>query len=116
MGGDAQPQIVLQMFARLLHLDQSPGEILSAGRFNLASPDPQSGFDTWTAGGDVRVQLEPHAAQWEAGLRERGHQVEVAPVGDLSGFGHAHLIQTLPNGALAGAADPRAKAGAALGR
>lgn len=116
MGGDAQPQIVLQMFARMLHLGESPGRILTAGRFNLASPDPKSGFDTWTAGGEVRVLLEPQAAVWEAGLRERGHVVEVAPVGDLSGFGHAHLIETLPGGTLAGAADPRAKAGAALGR
>jgi len=116
MGGDAQPQVVLQMMARMLHVDERPGTILSAGRFNLASPDPRSGFETWTAGGEVRVKLEPHAAHWEAGLTERGHVVEVAPVGDLSGFGHAHLIEVLPNGALAGAADPRAKASAALSR
>ena len=116
MGGDAQPQVVLQMMARLLHAGEDAGEILSAGRFTLASPDPQSGFDTWTAGGEVRVKLEPHAVHWEAGLRERGHQVDVAPLGDLSGFGHAHLIETLSSGSLAGAADPRAKAAAALGR
>ncbi len=116
MGGDAQPQIVLQMMARMLHLGQSPGQIVSAPRFNLASPDPKSGFDTWTAGGEVRVDLEPHAAVWKAGLRDRGHVVSVAPIGDLSGFGHAHLIEVLPNGTLAGAADPRAKASAALGR
>jgi gamma-glutamyltranspeptidase/glutathione hydrolase len=116
MGGDAQPQIVLQMFARMLHLGESPGQVVSAGRFNLASPDPKSGFDTWTSGGQVRVKLEPHLAHWEAGLTERGHVVEVAPMGDLSGFGHAHIIEVLPNGSLAGAADPRAKASSALGR
>ena len=75
MGGDAQPQVVLQMMARMLHVGERPGPILSAGRFNLASPDPMSGFDTWTAGGRVRVRLEPHAAHWEAGLVERGHVV-----------------------------------------
>ena len=116
MGGDAQPQVVLQMMARMLRLGESPGQILSAGRFALASPDPKSGFETWTAGGEVRVQIEPHAAYWEAGLAERGHVVEVAPRGDLSGFGHAHVIEVLPSGSLAGAADPRAKASAALGR
>jgi len=116
MGGDAQPQIVLQMMARMLHLGESPGQILSAGRFNLASPDPKSGFDTWSAAGEVRVKLEPHAAHWEAGLVARGHVVDVAPLGDLSGFGHAHLIEILPGGGRAGAADPRAKASAALGR
>ena len=116
MGGDAQPQIVLQMMARMLHLDERPGPILNAGRFNLASPDPQSGFDTWKAKGEVIVKLEPHAAHWEAGLVERGHRVEIAPAGDLSGFGHAHLIEMLSGGTLAGAADPRAKASAALSR
>lgn len=116
MGGDAQPQVVLQMMARMLHLDERPGAILSAGRFALASPEPGSGFGTWTEGGEVRVQLEPHASHWEAGLTARGHRVEVAPVGDLSGFGHAHLIEVMPNGTLAGAADPRARASAALGR
>lgn len=116
MGGDAQPQVVLQMMARMLHVGEQPGPILSAPRFALASPDPKSGFDTWTAGGEVRVQLEPHAANWEAGLVKRGHRVEVAPVGDLSGFGHAHLIETTVDGTLAGAADPRARASAALGR
>jgi len=116
MGGDAQPQVVLQMMARMLHADERPGQILSAGRFTLASPDPKSGFDTWTEGGKVRVKLEPHAEHWQAGLVERGHQVEVVPRGDLSGFGHAHLIEMLDNGARAGAADPRAKASAALGR
>ena len=75
-----QPQIVLQMFARMLHLGESPGQVVSAGRFNLASPDPKSGFDTWTAGGQVRVKLEPHLAHWEAGLTERGHVVDVAPM------------------------------------
>jgi len=116
MGGDAQPQIVLQMFARMLHIGESPGQVLNAGRFNLASPDPKSGFDTWTAGGEVRVLLEPHVAHWAPGLTERGHVVEVSKAADLSGFGHAHLIEVLPNGSLAGAADPRAKASAALGR
>lgn len=116
MGGDAQPQVVLQMMARMLHVAQSPGQILSAGRFTLASPKLQSGFDTWTAGGEVQVRLEPHAAHWQQGLVERGHEVEVVAPGDLSEFGHAHLIERLPNGNLAGAADPRAKAAAALGR
>lgn len=116
MGGDAQPQVVLQMMARMLHADESPGAILSAPRFALASPEPMSGFDTWSAGGDVRVLVEPHGAGWSDGLVQRGHTVEVAPVGDLSGFGHAHMIEVTPSGSLAGASDPRARASAALGR
>lgn len=115
MGGDAQPQIVLQMLARLLHAGQTPGEILSSGRFALASSQSGSGFDTWAADGRVIVQLEPHAADWEPGLTDRGHRVDLIDAVDLSQFGHAHMIDITANGARAGAADPRAWASAALG-
>lgn len=115
MGGDAQPQVVLQMMARMLHVGERPGAILSAPRFALASPDPLTGFDTWSAGGDVRVRIEPHAP-WADGLAERGHRVEVASISEMSGFGHAHLIEVGEAGVLSGASDPRAYASAALGR
>lgn len=115
MGGDAQPQVVLQMLARMLHLGESPGQIISAGRFTLASPEPGSGFDTWSDRGDVRVLLEPHASSWADGLTDRGHRVEVVDSADLSGFGHAHLIECT-GASLQGAADPRAWSSAALGR
>ncbi len=115
MGGDAQPQIVLQMLARLLHAGERPGTILSAPRFALASPDPTSGFETWSAGGAVRVELEPHATPWIDGLITRGHTLDIHPGGDLSGFGHAHMIDVTASG-LVGASDPRARASAALGR
>lgn len=113
MGGDAQPQIVQQMLARMLLHDQPPGQVLDAGRFVLASPDPLTGFDTWSAGGDVRVVLEPHAEHWVNGLTDRGHRVEIGR--RPSSFGHAHLIESTEHG-WAGAADPRAVVGAALGR
>lgn len=116
MGGDAQPQVVLQMMARLLHAGQRPGAVLSEPRFALASPEPMSGFDTWSASGDVRVRLEPHATEWQQPLVDRGHRVEMATIAEMSGFGHAHLIDVQPAGTLAGAADPRAFAAAALGR
>jgi len=116
MGGDAQPQVVLQMMARMLHANQRAGAVLSAPRFALASPDPLTGFDTWAAAGEVRVRLEPHASDWQQPLVDRGHRVEMATVSEMSGFGHAHLIEVTPSGTLAGAADPRAFASAALGR
>jgi len=116
MGGDAQPQVVLQMLARMLHVEESPGAILSAPRFALASPAQGSGFDTWSAGGDVLVRLEPHAEGWADVLTQKGHRVEVAKISEMSGFGHAHLIAVTESGARAGASDPRAYASAALGR
>jgi gamma-glutamyltranspeptidase/glutathione hydrolase len=45
-------------------------------------------------------------------LAERGHELGTA---DHSQFGHAHLIEVTEHGSLAGAADPRALAGAATG-
>ena len=46
-------------------------------------------------------------------LRERGHEVTEID-GIFGSFGHAHLIEVTDDG-LAGAADPRALIGAAVG-
>ncbi|WP_113704278.1 hypothetical protein [Nonomuraea lactucae] len=43
-----------------------------------------------------------------------GHPLAAQPYG--SAFGHARLIDVLPDGMLAGAADPRSLVGAAVGR
>ncbi len=106
MGGDAQPQILLQLVTRLLVHGQTPGEVIGASRWVLGS---ETGFDTWRTGEQV-VEVEK-GAPWE--LAERGHRVVQENYGD--GFGHAHLIDVLPSGMLAGATDPRARIGAALG-
>ncbi|MEV7808048.1 gamma-glutamyltransferase [Microbispora sp. NPDC088329] len=109
MGADAQPQILLQLVTRLLAHGQTPGEVIAASRWALATGG--SGFDTWHS--DTVIAVE-EGAPWADGLRERGHAVESVEYGTL--FGHAHLIDVLPSGVLAGAADPRALIGAALGR
>lgn len=114
MGGDAQPQILLQLLARLLLADEDPGSAVAAGRFALGAPGPSDGFDTWRAAGRVRVYLEGHAPPgWAAGLRRRGHDVAVDPAWDDS-FGHAHVIDA-GGAALAGGSDPRATSGAVEG-
>ncbi len=111
MGGDTQPQIVLQLLARTLALGQAPGEALDAPRFALASGTGQ-GFDTWTAPDQI-VRIEAHAPDgWDA-LAERGHQVERAGL-DPAGFGHAHLIEVGDDGIRAGAADVRSVVGACI--
>ena len=114
MGADAQPQILLQLLARLLAAGEDPGEAVAAGRFTLGAAGPSGGFDTWRAGGRVQVHLEGNAPEaWAAGLRDRGHDVVV---GDAwSGeWGHAHLIDASLT-TLAGGSDPRATAGAVEG-
>lgn len=108
MGGDTQPQVVLQLLARLLVAGQSPARVIGAPRWRLGD----GGFDTWEGDGPARVGVErgvPDA--WVEGLRARGHEVvEQDPWN--SGYGHAHLIERTADGTLAGAADPRTLTGA----
>jgi gamma-glutamyltranspeptidase/glutathione hydrolase len=112
MGGDAQPQILLQVLTRLLRHGQSPGATIGAPRWSLLGAE--TGFDTWLDPDGARVAIETTAApSWDDSLRARGH--DVVPVdGILGTFGHAHVIE-VDGDALAGAADPRALIGAASG-
>lgn len=114
MGGDTQPQILLQLLARQLHGRQSPGRSIAAGRWALTNADGGGGFDTWRSRGRIAVRVEGQSpAAWDDGLRERGHTVQRA--GDFEhGFGHAHVIVN-EGDRLAGAADPRALVGSASG-
>lgn len=110
MGGDTQPQVVLQLLARLLVHGQDPAECIASPRWRVG----RGGFDTWT-GADDGVGFEDGAPDdWEPGLRERGHAVHRAAAWN-STFGHAHLIERDEHGVLAGASDPRALDGAAVG-
>lgn len=116
MGGDSQPQIVLQLAARLLAGAATAGDAVDAPRAVLAA-DPGvggSGFDTWTDPDRQVLRIEAHAPPaWIEGLAARGHRVEVAGF-DPAGFGHAHLIEIDPDGMRHGAADPRSMSGAAV--
>ena len=113
MGGDAQPQVLLQIVARLFHYGQSPAAAVYAPRWALQGPD--TGFDTWTSGESPTVTVEGHAPDdWMSGLAARGHRVAARPAYD-SGFGHAHAIVIDHDGFRAGAADPRSMVGTAAG-
>ncbi len=116
MGGDAQPQILLQLAARLLGGGESPAAAIEAARWVLEPARPEStGFDTWLAAGGHTVAIEGHApAGWIDGLRSRGHRVRETPA--FSGqFGHAHAITIDADGLRRGAADPRTIVGSAAG-
>jgi gamma-glutamyltranspeptidase/glutathione hydrolase len=113
MGGDAQPQILLQVAARLFHYGQSPAAAIDAGRWALQGPS--TGFDTWTSGQAPSVAIEGQAPDdWMSELARRGHKVELRPSYD-SGFGHAHAIVIDAEGFRAAAADPRTMVGTAAG-
>ncbi len=115
MGGDSQPQILLQLLARCFPAGQDPAIAVAAPRWTLASPDVATGFATWRARGRVQVCVEGHAPPaWIAGLAERGH--DVVPVDAFSPLvGHAHAIVVAGGDHLAGGTDPRSGAGGALG-
>jgi gamma-glutamyltranspeptidase/glutathione hydrolase len=113
MGGDAQPQILLQLAARLFHHHQSPAVAMHAGRWALTGP--VTGFDTWTASAGPVVEIEGNApAHWATDLAARGHVTSVLPPFD-SAFGHAQVIMRDANGFWAGASDPRARVGSVAG-
>jgi gamma-glutamyltranspeptidase/glutathione hydrolase len=112
MGGDSQPQILLQLLCRFLLHGQSPGATVAAPRWTLTGT---TGFDTWTVPSGLRVQVEDHAPPaWTRGLELRGHRV--VPTGPEAGhgYGHAHLVAVTDAG-WAGGSDPRALVGGAVG-
>lgn len=114
MGGDAQPQILLQIAARLFVHGQSPAEAIGAGRWSLAGLE--TGFDTWAAPSGPILEIEGHAPEgWADALARRGHRTSRLPEFD-SGFGHAHAIVLDGRGVLSGAADPRTRIGSVAGR
>jgi len=109
-GGDLQPQVVLQLLARILHNRQTPGDAVHAPRWSLGD----GGFSTWAGDGPQVTMLESTApSSWEWGLAQRGHRVVRAEPG--ANFGHVQLIMVRRDGQLAGASDPRAITGAAIG-
>jgi gamma-glutamyltranspeptidase/glutathione hydrolase len=115
MGGDSQPQILLQLLVRMLRHGEPAGRAVAAGRFVLASQDvPSTGFDTWVNRGRVKVRVEANAPEgWAEGLASRGHAVDPSPAFD-AGFGHAHIVDVVGD-TLVGGADPRSRSGAASG-
>ncbi|WP_428119935.1 gamma-glutamyltransferase [Candidatus Poriferisodalis sp.] len=116
MGGDAQPQVLLQVLARSLCLDSDPAASIGSGRWRWGAAEG-TGFDTWADPGNLELRIEGHAA-WAsadgvANLSRRGHRVGTDGPHDNS-YGHAHLIE-VHDGVLSGASDPRALTGATAG-
>jgi gamma-glutamyltranspeptidase/glutathione hydrolase len=105
-GGDAQPQVVAQLLARILHSRTPVADAVGAKRWVLRSGP--TGFDTWANGGtDATVIIEDGAPEgWSSGLRRLGHRVGAAPAGDGT-FGQAHAIVVDTDGRAAAAAEPR---------
>jgi gamma-glutamyltranspeptidase len=101
MGGDAQPQIHAQLLHAVYERGMTVQAAIDAPRFTYGRDSESKYADA------VRVEsrLDPALV---AGLRQRGHQVEMLAAYDHAA-GHAHAIAIdRARGTLAGAADPRA--------
>ena len=118
MGGDAQPQILVQLLARMLRSGQDPARAIAAPRMSLDAP-AAGPFRLWW-GEDLTVLAEADApADWVAGLRERGHRVQAIRAFDPTAVGCAQIIAVTSVAGTShflGASDPRSPEGAALGR
>jgi gamma-glutamyltranspeptidase/glutathione hydrolase len=97
-GGHIQPQVLLQLLARLYRASQAPADAVAAGR--------------WALIGD-QVMLEGHAPdRWFDGLIARGHRVVRRPSFQEE-FGQGQLI-IRSGDHLAAASDPRSATWAAV--
>lgn len=118
MGGDVQPQILLQLLAHTLVEGADPAAALAAPRLVLDA-SAAGPFRLWW-GGDLAVRIEAHApSSWAEGLTDRGHRVQSIAAFDPVSVGCAQIITVVRDGAgsiehFCGAADPRSPDGAAV--
>ena len=102
MGGDAQPQILLQLSARLLLCAEDPATALVAARFALEAP-AAGPFRLWW--GKRSVSVEAHAPpEWVPGLVARGHRVRQIGAFDPVAVGCAQVIERAAAGRRCGVA------------
>ncbi len=119
MGGDAQPQVLSQLLARLLRSGQDPATAISAPRLALDAPSAGP-FRLWW-GDDLTVLVEADAPRaWTEGLAARGQRVRAISAFDSVAVGCAQIIVVARDDAddrvLVAASDPRSPDGAAVGR
>ena len=118
MGGDAQPQIIGQLLARLLHAGQDPATAVAAPRLTLDAPSAGP-FRLWW-GDDLTVVVESDAPSgWLDGLPARGHRTQRIRAFDPVAVGCAQIIAVRADDGtrrLVAASDPRSPEGAAIGR
>lgn len=96
-GGDAQPQLLLQVAAAALGSHMSPSEAQALSRWAVRGLDPGSSHS---------VLVEPGLADQVDELAGRGHDVAVT-AGPQPGWGPVSLVTIAGSGLRIGAPDPR---------
>ena len=118
MGGDVQPQILLQLLARMLHSGQDPAAAISAARVVIEAPGAPP-FRLWQAPARSLLMEFDAPPSWLAGLESRGHRVRVVGALNPVDVGCSQIIAVESDDThvtLTGASDPRSPEGAAVGR
>ena len=118
MGGDVQPQILLQLLARLLVSGQDPATAIAAARVVHEAPGAPP-FRLWQAPRQSLLMEFNAPELWHRGLEARGHRVRVVGPFNPVDVGCSQIISVAGAGdhlTLTGASDPRSAEGAALGR
>ena len=118
MGGDVQPQILVQLLARLLVSGQDPATAIAAARVvpEAVGAPP---FRLWQADNHSLLMEFDAPPTWHRSLEARGHRVRVVGAFNPVDVGCSQIIAVATQGdalVLTGAADPRSPEGAALGR
>ncbi len=96
-GGDGQTQTLFQVFNNIILFGMSPQEAVEAPRYRS--------FGGTEVSVESRVGMDARA-----GLRARGHEVQVVDGWSGPTFGGAQVILVEPDGALRTGADPRREA------
>jgi gamma-glutamyltranspeptidase/glutathione hydrolase len=118
MGGDVQPQIILQLLVRLLHSGEDPATAIAAARVVHEAPGAPP-FRLWQAPARSLLMEFNAPERWHGGLESRGHQVRVVGAFNPVDVGCSQIIAVENDGdhlILTGASDPRSPEGEALGR
>jgi gamma-glutamyltranspeptidase / glutathione hydrolase len=109
MGGDVQPQIILQLLARLLRAGEDPATAVSAARVVHEAPGAAP-FRLWHASAQSLLMEADVPEAWKRGLEFRGHRVRVVGALNPVDVGCSQIISVeAGNGHLVftGASDPR---------
>ena len=110
MGGDAQPQILAQLVARLFHAEQPLATAVAAPRWALARAGDRVRHVDVAAAPPTVVVEDGAPPDWLGRAGARGHTSPRARPFD-SATGHANAIVVEANGTFCAAADPRALIG-----
>ncbi|HEV7265802.1 MAG TPA: gamma-glutamyltransferase [Falsiroseomonas sp.] len=102
-GADNQVQVNLQVLVAIVDFGMDPQAALEAPRWSSSQPGQES---NWPHAGQDLLTLERGIGEATfAGLRDRGHQVQV--IDDLTGPCSVQAIRVLDNGVRMAASDPR---------